>query len=558
MSEQRRAARFLALGMSAALLGTALAWLRPASAAKDPDPPREYLVFYVPGGRDAAARAVTASGGTVTGEEPRIGYLLARTADPVRVDASPAVAAVASDRKIGAATRAAWFDPGPPGAPRQAPAGESGTEARKIPASEPLARHQWDMRMIGATPAGSYSRERGSHKVLVGVIDTGIDGKHPDIAPNFNRKLSRNFVTDIPKDPNGATLDGPCEYKSCKDPADVDDDGHGTHVASTIGSPLNGVGIGGVAPGVSLVNLRAGHDSGFFFLKPTMDALMYAGDKGIDVVNMSFYVDPWMFNCASNPADTPAQQQEQRGIVEGMKRALGYARARGVTLVSAIGNSGLDLGKITEDTTSPDYPVGAERERKVDNSCLNVPTELDGVISVTSLGPSGRKAIYSDYGLEQADVAAPGGDLLDGDTRLKASAREILAAAPTKALRAQKQIDKRGRPLSPAVLKSCSRGRCAYYQYLEGTSMAAPHVTGVVALLVARFGKPGRGGLHLDPATAERLLYESAKPKACPKPRAYQYSVKNVQVCEGTVKRNGFFGHGVANAFRAVTLPKKA
>jgi subtilisin family serine protease len=549
LSKQRRAARILALGISAALLGTAFAGLRPTSAREDPS--GEYLIFYVPGGRDEAARAVGATGGAVTGEEPRLGYLLATTAAPARVAASPAVAAITKDRQIGATTRDRWDGDPPHGTAKQPPA------VKKV-AGEPLASRQWDMRMIGATPTGSYAKERGSHKVLVGVIDTGIDGKHPDIAPNFNRALSRNFVTDRPKDPNGKTFDGPCEHKGCKDPADVDDDGHGTHVASTIGSPLNGVGIGGVAPGVSLVNLRAGHDAGFFFLKPTMDALMYAGDKGIDVVNMSFYVDPWLFNCAANPEDSPAEQQEQRAILEGMKRALAYARSRGVTLVSAIGNNATDLGKITVDATSPDYPIGAERERKVDNSCLNVPTEMDGVISVTALGPSGRKAIYSDYGVEQADVSAPGGDRADPGTRLKGVRREILAAAPAKALRAQEQIDKKGRPLVSSVLRSCAGGKCAYYQYLEGTSMAAPHVTGVVALLVARYGKPGRGGLHLDPAVAERLLYASATKKSCPNPRAYKYSAKNVQVCEGTVARNGFFGHGLVNAYRAVTLPRNA
>ena len=60
------------------------------------------------------------------------------------------------------------------------------------------------------------------------------------------------------------------------------------------------------------MNLRAGQDSGYFFLSPTVDALTYAGDHGIDVVNMSFYIDPWLYNCRSNPADSPAEQREQR------------------------------------------------------------------------------------------------------------------------------------------------------------------------------------------------------------------------------------------------------
>ena len=95
--------------------------------------------------------------------------------------------------------------------------------------------------------------------------------------------------------------------------ADVDEGGHGTHVAGTVGAALNGFGIAGVAPKVDLVNIRAGQDSGYFFLQPTVNALTYAGDHGIDVVNMSFYIDPWLYNCADNPARLAAEQQRSSG-----------------------------------------------------------------------------------------------------------------------------------------------------------------------------------------------------------------------------------------------------
>ncbi|MBX6384301.1 MAG: S8 family serine peptidase, partial [Microbispora sp.] len=425
---------------------------------------------------------------------------------------------------------------------------------RRAAGGDPLSDRQWDMKMIGATPTGSYAKARGSHKVLVGVIDTGIDGRHPDIAPNFNRALSRNFVIDQPTDDNGKQLDGPCEYSGCKDPSDVDDDGHGTHVASTIGSPINGFGVSGVAPDVSLVNLRAGTDSGFFFLKPTMDALEYAADVGVDVVNMSFYVDPWTFNCANNPGDSVMERLEQRAILEGMRRAVTYARAHDVTLVTAIGNEGLDLGKVKSDASSPDFPKGAEKKRSIDNSCLNVPAELDGVISVSSVGPSGRKAAYSDYGVEQTDIAAPGGDIFDGGTALKGASREILAAAPENVMRAKGLIDAKGMPKTSSVIRECRAGTCAYYQYMEGTSMAAPHVTGVAALIIGRFGKPGKGGLQMDPAQVERLLYATAVPKGCPSPRTFRYGTGEAQVCEGPTAKNGFFGHGLVNAERAATV----
>ncbi|MEU4698480.1 S8 family peptidase [Nonomuraea dietziae] len=420
-------------------------------------------------------------------------------------------------------------------------------------AAEPLAARQWDMRMIGADRANRIAP--GTKKVLVGIIDTGVDGKHPDIAPNFNRELSRNFVTDRPNDPKGQPFDGPCEYKGCKDPVDVDDDGHGTHVASTIGSPVNGKGIAGVAPNVQLVNLRAGHDSGFFFLKPSLDALTYAADNGIDVVNMSFYIDPWAFNCMSNPADSKREQLEQRGIITGMQRALDYARSKGVTLISALGNGSIDLGNPRTDTQSPNYPKESSRTRKIDNSCLNVPAESKGVISVSALGPSGRKAVYSDYGLEQTDLAAPGGDALDGTSA--SPLRSILAAAPKGAMLRDGKIDQNGMPKTASVVRDCHGSECAYYQYLDGTSMAAPHATGVAAILISRFGRPGEGGVAMDPAEAERLLYASATPKACPTPRAYVYDYfgqKETHTCEGDEDKNGFYGRGVVDAYRAATL----
>ncbi|MFI7035798.1 S8 family peptidase [Microbispora rosea] len=535
--------------MSITLLGGLGAAGLPGAASAS-EPAQNYLVFYKDGGKDAAQRAAEAAGGTVQGRDDKLGYLIVRASDPERIGADPSVVGVTLDRPIGKTADAPAAS-----APRRAKHAPSAAKhVRSAQAGDPLSDRQWDMKMIGATPAGSYAKARGSHKVLVGVIDTGIDGHHPDIAPNFNRALSRNFVADQPTDENGKQLDGPCEHKGCKDPADVDDDGHGTHVASTIGSPINGLGVSGVAPDVSLVNLRAGTDSGFFFLKPTMDALEYAADVGVDVVNMSFYVDPWTFNCANNPSDTNRERLEQRAILEGMRRAVKYAHTRGVTLVSAIGNESLDLGKVKTDTSSPDFPKGAEKTRSVDNTCLNVPAELDGVISVSSVGPGGHKAPYSDYGVEQTDIAAPGGDMFDAGTDLKGVSREILAAAPESVLRAKGLLFADGKPKTSSVIRDCQGGKCAYYQYLEGTSMAAPHVTGVAALIIGRFGKPGRGGLQMDPAQVERLLYATATPKGCPVPRAYRYGTGESQVCEGPTAKNGFFGHGVVDAARAVTV----
>ncbi|MFI6923857.1 S8 family peptidase [Nonomuraea spiralis] len=525
------------------------------TGSPQPAPPSgkaQNLVFYADGKQTQALDAVKRAGGTVVEENGKLGYVLTEGGGDgfaESVGADPAIVGVSPDRRIGSTSS---YTTRPTGrATGRFP--DAGSLGGKGAAQEPLAHLQWDMKMIGADRA--HAKAPGNKKVLVGVIDTGIDGKHPDIAPNFNRELSRNFVIDKPKDERGETLDGPCETPSCKDPVDEDDDGHGTHVASTIASPINGIGIAGVAPDVQLVSIRAGQDSGFFFLKPSLDALTYAGDIGVDVVNMSYYVDPWLFNCAANKADTRKEQLEQQAIIVGMQRALDYARGKGVTLISALGNGSTDLGRPSVDKQSPGYPRGDEKTRKIDNSCVNVPAESKGVISVSAVGPSGRKAIYSDYGIEQTDLAAPGGDVLDG--KGAEAVRSILAAAPEHVLKAGGRLDASGKPKGADVVRDCHEGSCSYYQYLDGTSMAAPHATGVAAILISRFGKPGPGGLAMDPATVEDLLYRTATPTPCPTPRAYVYKMygeSETHQCEGGQDDNGFFGHGIVNAWKAATI----
>jgi subtilisin family serine protease len=527
---------------------------------------QEYVVLYAAGASTEDAKAAIAeAGGTVVSENLAIGMAVVRSSQAgfiSLVSAHEAVAGAARNRIIGHVPAIK------PQIDEERLAGERAARSglvAEVPApargAEPLASLQWDMAMVGAAVDGSYAVQQGNSRVLVGIIDTGIDASHPDIGPNFDAALSRNFTTDIPE------IDGPCEEEpdaSCSDPADVDEGGHGTHVAGSVASPINGIGIAGVAPKVTLVNLRAGQDSGFFFLAPVINAITYAADIGVDVVNMSFFTDPWLYNCPSaadsRPAPTTEQLIEQQTVIAAHELALNYAHDHNVTLFGAAGNEHTDLGAtLKTDTISPDFPLGAAITRVVNNNCVDLPTEGPHVLSISAVGPSTIKADYSNYGVEQIVVAAPGGyfrDLLGTDAFMTPG-NMILSPYPLALAIAAGDVDENGEPTSDFVVKSCKGSVCAYYQYLQGTSMASPHAAGVAALIVSEHGTRTPGGVTMSPDEVEAILTASATATPCPTPNPYSYVPVGrpnswTAFCEGDTEFNGFYGYGIVNALAAV------
>jgi lantibiotic leader peptide-processing serine protease len=382
--------------------------------------------------------------------------------------------------------------------------------------ADPLSACQWDMTVIHAGAAQASATGQG---VKVGVIDGGVDFSHPDLAGGIDVATSCSFInSSTPTADPQEIANGDCTNKT----AVQDLQGHGTHVATTIAGRKNGVGIVGVAPDATIVALKACTIAGYCFADSVAAALRYAGDKKLDVVNLSLFADPYLYFCANEAG--------QRAVLKDLQNAARYAQQRGVVIVAAAGNEAQDLGHPYIDDISPDWPPGDAVTRYVHNNCRVTPAELPGVVTVSATGVS-TLASYSNIG-SPVDVAAPGGDAPQTPATTFGRGRILAGWSSTDATGTWEALAAANR----AVLSGGGR-----YVWISGTSMASPHAAGVAALI--RQAHPG-----MPQGAVAALLRSSATPMSCPA----NWPADDPRRCTGSPGQTSFFGAGMVNAEGAV------
>lgn len=343
----------------------------------------------------------------------------------------------------------------------EASADDASVNSPTNPAGAFFFARQWNMRAINA-PAAWAAGKRGSSAIKVGILDTGLDYLHPDLYNRVDLTLSRSFLSATENARVEALVPGAHPV--------ADLHYHGTHVGSTVAS--NGLIAAGVTSQVTLVGLKVcvpgTAANGWNATCPTsgtLNAILYAADNGIPIINMSL-------GGSFNRRQVANSGGEGVSFLETINAVFNYARSQGTQIIVSAGNAGMNM----------------QNNKNTYNSYCDAPH----VICVSATGPTAAPvhggtytdpdalASYSNFG-GKVTVAAPGG-----------AGRNASVANPVPNL---------GWAYSACsgfslVLPSC---RSRFYNPatgaysgsvigINGTSMASPVVAGVAALAAERVG----------------------------------------------------------------------
>lgn len=248
--------------------------------------------------------------------------------------------------------------------------------------SDARASEQWGLENLGQTINGrqgvagidigikdAWNVSKGSDKIVVGVVDTGIDINHPDLKDKIWLNTSEVAGNGQDDDYNGYIDDvnGWNFYENNNQVYNPEDgDSHGTHVAGIIAASLNNIGVVGVAPNVKIMPLKVMGPYGGT-TETVIKAIEYAKRKGVKILNMS------LGNSSYDAA---------------LKDAIDKS---GCLVVAAAGNNG------SNNDSSPIYPASFDSSN---------------IISVAAIDNTGKLTSYSDYGVNSVDIAAPGDNIL--------------------------------------------------------------------------------------------------------------------------------------------------
>lgn len=323
---------------------------------------------------------------------------------------------------------------------------------------DPYLNLQWGITAVDAQNA--WKQGRRGKKAIIAVLDEGVDATHPDLAPNVRADLSTSFAEDCNGNIENWQPD-PGFYFN-----------HGTHVAGIAAAADNGIGIIGVAPQAQIMAVGVlSRCLGYGLDSWILDGIRYAADHGADVINMSLG-GILNVNGECDSPDNCYTAADVRMTVRAYANAAAYARRRGVTVIASSGNDGVNFDD------QPDL--------------INLPSDAPGILAISAVAPIGwglnanttpfTPAYYANFGKGHIALAGPGGTDEYYYTNPAALCTVIGLTRPCYVF--------------DYVFSDIPGG----YSWAAGTSMAAPHASGVAAQYI------GAAGGSLSPVAVELLL----------------------------------------------------